>query len=71
MAKIGSYRWEGREKILRSLEKAAKVEITEAQEERDASHCDERPTWGSGLTPDETVTIHPLTSGSGAVRFIP
>ncbi len=53
MAKIGSYRWEGREKILRSLEKAAKVEIAEAQEE------------------DETVTIHPLTSGSRAVRFIP
>jgi len=30
MAKVGSYRWEGKVKIFRSLEKAAEVEIKEA-----------------------------------------
>lgn len=33
MAKIGSYRWEGREKILRSLRDEARREIEEALEE--------------------------------------
>jgi ribosomal protein S24E len=30
MAKTGSYKWEGKVKIYRSLEKAATVEINEA-----------------------------------------
>lgn len=33
MAKIGSYRWEGREKILRSLRDDARREIEEALDE--------------------------------------
>ena len=33
MAKIGSYRWEGREKILRSLRDEARREVEEALEE--------------------------------------
>jgi len=33
MAKIGSYRWEGREKILRSLRDEARLEVEEALEE--------------------------------------
>lgn len=33
MAKIGSYRWEGREKILRSLRDDARREVEEALEE--------------------------------------
>ena len=33
MAKMGSYRWEGREKILRSLRDEARREIEEALEE--------------------------------------
>ena len=36
MAKIGSYRWEGREKILRSLRDEARREVEEALEE---VHC--------------------------------
>lgn len=35
MAKIGSYRWEGREKILRSLRDEARREVEEALEELD------------------------------------
>ena len=33
MAKMGSYRWEGREKILRSLRDEARREVEEALEE--------------------------------------
>lgn len=33
MAKMGSYRWEGREKILRSLRDDARREVEEALEE--------------------------------------
>ena len=33
MAKVGSYRWEGREKILRSLRDDARREVEEALEE--------------------------------------
>jgi len=33
MAKMGSYRWEGKEKILRSLRDAARREVEEALEE--------------------------------------
>ena len=33
MAKMGSYRWEGREKILRSLRDEARGEVEEALEE--------------------------------------
>ncbi len=71
MAKIGSYRWEGREKILRSLEKADKQEIADALEEVASGNCDEGPIEGSGPTPDETVTIHPLTFDSYSFIFIP
>jgi hypothetical protein len=62
MAKIGSYRWEGKVRVLRSLEKADKQEITDALEEVASGNCDEGPIEGSSPTPDRTGHAWPFVT---------
>ena len=62
MAKIGSWKWEGQQRKLRSLTKDHKEAISEALEEVASGNCDEGPIEGSGPTPDKTGHAWPFVT---------